>query len=131
MLPAIEPGDWLLINPLSGRWPPVGSVVVFRNPDRGELDIKRVEALAGTRVPYAGGFLEVFPGEAWVTADASPGLSQAAGFGPPRDSYVYGPVPVDLLLGRVVLRYAPIRRIGRISSRGGPLLADDGPAPRP
>ncbi|MEA2620811.1 MAG: hypothetical protein QOC97_1584, partial [Chloroflexota bacterium] len=30
MTPAIEPGDWLLIDPTIVRWPRRGSVVVFR-----------------------------------------------------------------------------------------------------
>ena len=30
MAPAIEPGDWLLVDPTSVRWPRRGSVVVFR-----------------------------------------------------------------------------------------------------
>src|SRR5437899_69960 len=30
MAPAIEPGDWLLIDPTTVRWPRRGSVVIFR-----------------------------------------------------------------------------------------------------
>ena len=41
-------------------------------------------------------------------------LAAARGFGEPVDSRVYGPVPLDLLVGRAWFRYAPLRRIGRI-----------------
>src|SRR3954471_7164625 len=35
MAPAIEPGDWLLVDPTTVRWPRRGSVVVFQEPDGG------------------------------------------------------------------------------------------------
>ena len=54
MLPSIEPGDWLLVNPLVAAWPRVGSVVVFREPLSGTLAIKRVAARPGDRVEFAG-----------------------------------------------------------------------------
>ena len=57
MVPAILPGDWLVVSPLPTRWPRPGSVVVFREPLGETLAIKRVAARAGDRVPYAGGFL--------------------------------------------------------------------------
>ena len=41
MLPAIAPGDWLLLDPTTRDWPRRGSVVVIREPDSGELAIKR------------------------------------------------------------------------------------------
>jgi len=118
MLPAIAPGDWLLVDPTVGRWPRVGSVVVFREPDGGELAVKRVAAGPGERVRFAGGFLVLAPDEAWLLADATPGIAGEAGFGPPIDSNRYGPVPLNLLVGRVLFRYGPRRRIGRISSTG-------------
>src|SRR5882672_7782054 len=37
MRPAIEPGDWLLVDPRVRQWPAPGSVVVFREPDTDEL----------------------------------------------------------------------------------------------
>ena len=44
----------------------------------------------------------------------------AAGFGEPVDSRRYGPVPVELLVGRAWFRYAPWRRIGTIGAWSGP-----------
>jgi signal peptidase I len=119
MLPAIAPGDWLFVDPTVKRWPRVGSVVVFRDPDGGELAVKRVAAGPGARVRFAGGYLVLAADEAWLLADATPGIAGEAGFGPPIDSNRYGPVPLSLLVGRVLFRYGPRGRVGRISSAGG------------
>jgi signal peptidase I len=114
MRPAIEPGDWLLIDPTIVRWPRRGTVVVFQEPDGGGLAIKRVAAVPGERVPFSGGYLELADDEAWLISDAKDETAAAAGFGAPIDSHRYGPVPVELLVGRAWFRYAPIRRMGRI-----------------
>ena len=57
MLQAIEPGDWLVVNPLVRRWPSRGAVVVFHEPTTGALAIKRVAAEPGERVRFADGYL--------------------------------------------------------------------------
>ena len=114
MQPAIEPGDWLLVDPTTARWPRRGTVVVFREPDSDELAIKRVAGRPGDRVPYAEGFLILGADEAWLVSDASDAELMAAGLGEPVDSRRYGPVPVELLVGRAWFRYAPLRRIGLI-----------------
>ena len=44
MLPAIESGDWLLVDPTVAAWPRRGTPVVFREPGTGDLAIKRVAA---------------------------------------------------------------------------------------
>ena len=118
MLPALQPGDWLLLNPLGRGWPPVGSLVVFREPLSGTLAIKRVAGGPGDRVEFAGGFLTLDQDEAWLTADADASTTAAAGFGPPIDSTRFGPVPVENLVGRVLFRYGPPGRIGRIGRLG-------------
>ena len=112
MQPAIEPGDWLLVDPTITRWPRRGSVVVFREPDSEELAIKRVAARPVDRVPYAEGYLILGDDEAWLLSDAADAELMAAGLGEPVDSRRYGPVPVELLIGRAWFRYAPIRRLG-------------------
>jgi signal peptidase I len=114
MRPAIDDGDWLLIDPTVDRWPRRGSVVVFREPEGEALAVKRVAAGPGDRVPFADGFLELAEDEAWLLSDASPDETVAAGLGEPIDSRRYGPVPLELLVGRAWFRYAPLRRIGRI-----------------
>ena len=114
MRPAIEPGDWLLIDPTVLRWPRRGSVVLFREPEGQGLAIKRVAAGPGERVAFADGYLELADDEAWLLSDATAELTAAAGFGAPIDSRRYGPVPLELLVGRAWFRYAPLRRLGRI-----------------
>ena len=122
MSPAIEPGDWLVVDPTVRRWPRRGSVVVFREPEGDALAVKRVAAGPGDRVPFAEGYLILAEDEAWLLSDATAEVTAAAGFGEPVDSRRYGPVPVDLLVGRAWFRYGPWRRIGRI--RGGRIRGD-------
>jgi signal peptidase I len=117
MLPSIAPNDWLLVDPTVRRWPRRGSVVVVREPDSGELAIKRIAGRPGDRVPFADGYLILAEDEAWLLSDADEAATQEAGFGPPIDSRKYGPVPVDLLVGRAWFRYAPLRRLGPIRRR--------------
>jgi signal peptidase S26 family len=117
MAPAIMPGDWLVVNPRVSRWPRKGAVVVFREPLSETLAIKRVAAGPGEQVRFGGGFLTLAADEAWLTADADEKAAAAVGFGPPIDSNRYGPVPLDDLVARVLFRYAPLRRFGRIPDR--------------
>jgi signal peptidase I len=114
MRPAIEPGDWLLVDPTVRHWPRRGSIVVFREPDSDGLAVKRVGGRGGDRVPFADGFLHLAPDEAWLLSDADSETTAAAGFGPPHDSRAYGPVPERLLVARAWFRYAPVRRLGRL-----------------
>jgi signal peptidase I len=117
MRPAIEPGDWLLVDPTVAAWPRRGSVVVFREPDSDDLAIKRVAARPGDRVPYAEGYLILGADEAWLLSDAADAELMAEGLGEPVDSRRYGPVPVELLVGRAWFRYAPLSRLGLIPRR--------------
>jgi type IV secretory pathway protease TraF len=105
MAPALAPGDWLLLDPASGRWPRRGSIVVFREPDSGILAIKRVAAGPGDRVRISAGLLHLGPDEAWLLGD-----NGAVSL----DSRRYGPVTVDALVGRAWFRYGPLSRIGRV-----------------
>ena len=114
MLPAIAPGDWLLIDPTVRQWPSRGSVVVFRSPDSDDLSIKRVAAGPNDVIQFGGGYLRLGVDEAWLLSEADAATTVAAGFGAPRDSRQYGPVPLELLVGRAWLRYAPLRRVGLI-----------------
>jgi len=118
MLPAIAPGDWVLVDPTVRRWPRRGSVVLFREPEGHGLSIKRLAGAPGDVVPFADGFLHLADDEAWLLADATPEEAAAAGFGAPRDSQRFGPVAIDALVGRIWFRYGPPGRpigpIGRI-----------------
>lgn len=117
MLPAIRPGDWLVVNPLVARWPRPGSVVVFREPFGGALAIKRLAAGPGEQVRFGGGRLTLAADEAWLTADADEKAAASVGSGPPVDSNRFGPVSVESLVATVVLRYWPFRRFGRVPRR--------------
>ena len=117
MAPAILPGDWLVVNPRVSTWPRRGSVVVFREPLSETLAIKRVTAGPGEQVRFGGGYLTLAPDEAWLTADADEKGAAAVGFGPPIDSNRFGPVPLSDLVAKVLFRYAPLRRFGRVAGR--------------
>jgi nickel-type superoxide dismutase maturation protease len=92
MLPALRPGDWLLVR--SGARIVPGSVVVARHPGRDLLIVKRAVRRE------ADGW--------WLESDNQ----SAAGR---QDSWDFGAVPDGLIVGRVLLRYWP-----RPSLRLGP-----------
>jgi signal peptidase I len=132
MTPAIDPGDWLLVDPTVARWPRRGTVVVFREPGSGELAIKRVAGRPGDWVPFAGGYLPLAEDAPWLLSDATDDAVTSAGFGRAVDSRAYGPVSVDALVARPWLRYWPLRRLGRIGrsewtggdGKGGELVGE-------
>ena len=101
MYPALEPGDWLLVDPTTRNWPRRGTIVVARQPATGLLVVKRVAARPGDWVRTPAGRLQLGPGEAWLLGDA-PADSV--------DSREYGAVTVDRLVGRAWLRYGPVGR---------------------
>ncbi len=117
MAPAIQPGDWLLVDPTVARWPRRGSIVVFREPDGDLLAIKRVAAGPGDRVRLDAGHLVLGPDEAWLLSDAPLATLLDEGAGAPIDSRRYGPVTIDCLVGRAWFRYGPVGRMGRLSGR--------------
>lgn len=125
MAPAIEPGDWLLVDPTTTAWPRRGAIVVVREPDSDLLAIKRVAAGPGQRVELDAGHLILAADEAWLLSDANDADLLAAGLGQPIDSRRYGPVPIANLVGRAWFRYGPPTRIGRLA---GPPAASHGPA---
>jgi len=140
MTPAVHPGDWLLVDPTVGRWPRRGSIVVFREPFTDLLAIKRVAARPGDWVPFADGWLQLGPDEAWLVGDATDADLATAGHGAANDSRRYGPVPVEALVGRAWLRYGPARRVGRpappppdllVRGRGGAIPVPGAPAASP
>jgi nickel-type superoxide dismutase maturation protease len=85
MLPALRPGDWLLVRPTARIVP--GSVVVARHP---RLEDTLIVKRAAHR--DAGGW--------WLESDNQ----RAAGR---QDSWDFGAVPEALIVGRVLLRYWP------------------------
>jgi inner membrane protease subunit 2 len=103
MAPALQTGDWLLLDPTGSHWPRRGSIVVFREPGAEILAIKRVAAHPGDRVRIQAGILHLADDEAWLLGD-----NAAVSV----DSRRYGPVPLSALVGRAWFRYGPIRRLG-------------------
>lgn len=101
MRPALEPGDWLLVDPTTQHWPRRGAIVVVHQPTSGMLVVKRVAARPGDTVCMGGLRQELGPAEAWLIGDA-PAVSV--------DSRIYGPVTLDHLVGRAWLRYGPLGR---------------------
>ncbi len=85
MLPALRPGDWLLVR--HGARVAPGHVVVARHPADADLLIVKRAVRRET-----GGW--------WLESDNQ----KAAGR---QDSWDFGAVPDDLIVGRVVARYWP------------------------
>ena len=105
MVPALRPGDWLLVDPTRARWPRRWSLVVVREPGSDLVVVKRLAGRPGDRVVRAGDPATVLGAtEAWLVSDAPD-----AGI----DSRRYGPVDAERLLGRVAWRYGPRARFGR------------------
>jgi signal peptidase I len=109
MVPALEPGDWLLADPTVRRWPRRGSIVVFREPGSDLLAVKRVSAGPGDEIETERGPYRLDPDEAWLLGDAAGS----------HDSRHYGPVGLDRLVARAWFRYGPPRRIGRLGGGRG------------
>ncbi len=106
MEPALRSGDWLLVDPTSARWPRRGTVVLVRAPGEDRLLAKRVAGRPGDTVRLADGSRRLLgPREAWVVGDAQDRST---------DSRSFGPLDLDGLVARVTLRYAPLRRFGRV-----------------
>jgi signal peptidase I len=115
MRPALEPGDWLLVDPTTRMWPRRGTIVVVREPASELLVVKRVAARPGDTIQALGGPLRLGPDQAWLLGDAG---------GDSLDSRTYGAVGVERLEGRAWLRYGPPGRplgpIGKPRLGSGP-----------
>lgn len=133
-------GQYILTNKLAYKFgqPDVGEIVVFQSPDNQDIDfIKRIIGIEGDRImvrngqvflngnpipeEYAqkpttlveGGFLvdgievTVPPGHVFVMGDNRPRSS---------DSRVFGPVPLQNVIGQVFFRYFPADSLGTIQN---------------
>jgi signal peptidase I len=106
MIPALEPGDWLLVDPTPARWPLRGTVVVVREPGSDFIVVKRIAGRPGDRIVRPDGTATLLgAAEAWLVSDDRDGAI---------DSRRYGPVDAERLLGRVSWRYGPPRRFGPV-----------------
>jgi len=93
MEPTFQDGDWLLVRRLR-RPPRVGELVVAHDPRLPErLLVKRVRSVTGDEVTVQGDHAD--PAES-------------------TDSRQFGPIPGSAVVGRPVLRYAPLHRFGPV-----------------
>lgn len=136
MLPTLQLQDRVLVEklrPRLGLTPPVGTVVVFRPPDAllaagydpGSALIKRVVGTAGDRIEVRDGLLwrndqPVSPDWSSEAMNYSLGpLEVPAGqvlvLGDNRnaslDSHLWGPLPLDRVIGTAIVRYWPLQRL--------------------
>jgi signal peptidase I len=123
MSPTLVAGDQVLVDKLSVRWrpPAEGELVVFRDPERHELVVKRVVAVSGRTVALEDAELVV---DGVVRHEPQVDLSRidSTYFGPVTvppdavfvlgdnrsesiDSRTYGAVPLDDVVGRVVFTF--------------------------
>lgn len=94
MLPALQPGDWLIARrpPARPDWQPrPGEIVALTDPRDGRAIVKRVDWCDA-------GYVSVL------------GDNLAAS----RDSRHFGPVEIVAVESVVIFRYWPPRRIGRV-----------------
>jgi nickel-type superoxide dismutase maturation protease len=110
MAPTLREGDRVLVDVWSYRYrlPYPGEIVVLEAPGPGSILVKRVR-----RITARSGAAEV-----WVVGDAADRSV---------DSRVFGAVPLDRILGRVVLRYWPPSAFGRIDSKDPNSLSPSAP----
>ncbi|OQA45775.1 MAG: Signal peptidase IB [Chloroflexi bacterium ADurb.Bin325] len=129
MEPSLHTNERLVIEKLSYRFhgPRRGDVVVLHDPGGSpELLIKRVVGLPGERVTVADGrvFIDGAPldepyldqdtlgrGRSWIVPPLHifvMGDNRSAS----RDSRSFGPVPMDQIVGRALVRYWPLNEIG-------------------
>jgi signal peptidase I len=137
MSPVIESGDRLVVDKLHYRRQPVsrGDIVLFEAPtdliDVPARLVKRVVGLPGESIAIEGGqvLIDGQPDERWAeTETAAVGCSPEAPCEVPEghvfvmgdnrtdstDSRVFGPVPLEHIVGYVDWRVWPPTRVGRV-----------------
>ncbi len=131
MEPNLHTNERLVIEKLSYRFhgPRRGDIVVLHDPGGSpELLIKRVVGLPGERVTVADGrvFVDGVPlAEPYVAQSTQGGgrswlvpplhvFVMGDNRGASRDSRVFGPVPLDQIVGHAVVRYWPPNEVGII-----------------
>ncbi len=130
MMPTLVPGDRIVgFGGRPARGLVRGSVVVFGSS--GSYLIKRVVGLPGERITIVGGVLLInqtpFDDPWWKAANRPDGIWNVPmdswfvlgdnRADSDRDSRSLGPIPASQLHSRVLARYRPWRRAGRIRQR--------------
>ena len=136
MAPTLVRGDKVLVNVMAYRKRPPqrGDIVYMRDPVRKEeTEVKRVVGLPGEWVAIVGGRVYIRRGRSGWTPLDEPYVKNNIVERPMRwfvpeghifvlgdnrerseDSRDWGPVPLDLVIGRVVYRYSPWSRHGPV-----------------
>lgn len=130
MLPSLEEGEFVIISKLAYQWssPERGDIVVFRFPlDPSRRYIKRVVALPGDRVVVEKGSVEVngitltepyIADDPLYAGEWELGPDELFVLGDNRnnslDSKNWGPLPIENIIGKAVVVYWPLERLGLI-----------------
>ena len=135
MEPSLHSGEFVIVNKLAYKFssPKLGDVVVFRYPrDPHQEYIKRVIGAPGDRVRVSGGKLYVnneLIDEPYISAPPAYEIEERIVpedtlfvLGDNRnnssDSHNWGPVPMDLVIGKALFVYWPPEQWGLISTPG-------------
>jgi signal peptidase I len=130
MAPTLLPGDRLLVDlrAYRGKPPQRGDIVVFRSPTSSGYEVKRIIAVAGDRVVVGRGLVFVNGerlSEPYVRWQMLPEFPVGWALEPDEvfvmgdnrnrseDSRDWGPLGMDRVVGRVIYRILPPRRIGK------------------
>lgn len=132
MEPTLMPGDRIIVNKLVYRYsePERGDVVVFKYPLDPEKDyIKRIVAVSGERIEVVDGRLfinyelvsEHYLPPGLIYNDFGPAEVPAGTYfvmgdnrNNSQDSRIWGPLPRDNFVGKAVIIFWPLNRIGLI-----------------
>lgn len=152
MLDTLEPGDHMLIDKLTPRFDDYsrGDIVVFHPPadyDEGTPYIKRVIGEPGDTIAIKDGAVYVngvrldepyvhYPieADAWdqITVPAGELIVMGDHRDASSDSRAFGPIPISDVIGRAVLRFWPLDKLGIVQTPSYPGVPDSpeaSPAP--
>ncbi len=141
MVPSFEDGDYLIVDEISYRLrePVRGEVVVFKNPqNESQRFIKRIIGLPGESVEFENGKVVILSGSKKIILDESDYLSFSVATYPrllqnitlgkdeyfvlgdnrgnSSDSRIFGFLPRENIIGRVVLRPWPFTALAKIEA---------------
>lgn len=141
MVPSFEDGDYLIVDEISYRFqtPERGEVIVFKNPqNESQRFIKRIIGLPGESIEFEDGKVVILSGSKKFILDESAYLPSYAltyprvfqditldrdeyfvlgdNRGNSSDSRVFGPLPKENIVGRVVFRPWPFTALAKIEA---------------
>ncbi len=146
MLPTLQINDRLIIDKLSYKFnnPQRGDIVVFNPTETLEKQnfhdafIKRVIGLPGNKVEVKGGlvyvnnqplrekYIEEEPRYNWgpTTVPANSYLVLGDNRNNSYDSHYWGFVPHDKIIGRAIVRFWPLNRVGEVDQQPTPAASE-------